>query len=588
MHSANSRIRRSNYSRRTLIMASPVRTQGGTFQLRRKVPNDLRAALGFEYKRSLKTRDPVVAKQRFAEEWQKSEEIFAAARAQLSSGNSLGLRDVQLLAAKWFRQELTRIEQSGRFTEVLEVDGGGAVEQGDHYVEFEDFVAIRDAVEQGMDVQARESALKAARAFLLSEGISPPVSGSEAHERLLSAFYGHLLKLSDVALLRMKGDWFTQPDLIPEAPLSVSLVKSPDENTGISLSGLFELYATEKRLNDGDTRAVRKTLRDFEAVLHRFTGLMGNLQLGEISREAIAEYRSLLARLPRRGEGLRKLTPLEQIKVAEEQALPRLTEGTIRNQLAALSAVLGFGVRLGKVVENPIVASGIRRAAARAASKRSAELRVIKDYSKQELRLIFTSPIFSQHGWQPPRVDLGRAMYWLPLLLYYTGARREELAQLKVEDVVIIDDVICLSILDGVSKDDLEVRTLKTSTSRRKIPLHLDLIKGGFLDYVYALPKDGMMFPLLKPNPDGYYGVGFGKHWTNYLRSVVKLNTSVSPAHGFRHTFKTLCREVGIAEDVHDAITGHSGGKGVARDYGAMPISRMAEAMRLFPSVYSL
>ncbi|RZL91412.1 MAG: hypothetical protein EOP82_12825, partial [Variovorax sp.] len=30
-----------------------------------------------------------------------------------------------------------------------------------------------------------------------------------------------------------------------------------------------------------------------------------------------------------------------------------------------------------------------------------------------------------------------------------------------------------------------------------------------------------------------------------YLRDVVGLRRPASPAHGFRHTFKTLCREVG-------------------------------------------
>jgi integrase len=37
--------------------------------------------------------------------------------------------------------------------------------------------------------------------------------------------------------------------------------------------------------------------------------------------------------------------------------------------------------------------------------------------------------------------------------------------------------------------------------------------------------------------------------------------------HSFRHTFKRACREAGISEEIHHALTGHSGG-GVGRSYG--------------------
>ena len=86
----------------------------------------------------------------------------------------------------------------------------------------------------------------------------------------------------------------------------------------------------------------------------------------------------------------------------------------------------------------------------------------------------------------------------------------------------------------------------------------------------------------------GYFGANFGKHWGNYLRDHVRLNSPVSPMHGFRHTFKTLCREAGIAEDVHDAITGHAGNGAVARDYGSMPLSRMARELEKFPTLDAL
>src|SRR5690606_7196555 len=90
-------------------------------------------------------------------------------------------------------------------------------------------------------------------------------------------------------------------------------------------------------------------------------------------------------------------------------------------------------------------------------------------------------------------------------------------------------------------------------------------------------------FPKLTSSKDGY-GRSVGKKWGEYLKDVVKLDTKAAPLHGFRHTFKTLCREVAIPKEVHDWITGH-GYVDVADEYGARPLVRMHEEMKKFPSI---
>jgi hypothetical protein len=41
----------------------------------------------------------------------------------------------------------------------------------------------------------------------------------------------------------------------------------------------------------------------------------------------------------------------------------------------------------------------------------------------------------------------------------------------------------------------------------------------------------------------------------------------LAPNHSWRHRFKSETRRAGIAEEVHDALTGHTEGK-VSREYG--------------------
>ena len=129
------------------------------------------------------------------------------------------------------------------------------------------------------------------------------------------------------------------------------------------------------------------------------------------------------------------------------------------------------------------------------------------------------------------------------------------------------DGIWYLDLMSTPDEDGNDERTMKTLGSHRAVALHPDLIELGFLAYAAELPQDGQLFPSLIPNPDGWYGHNFGKRWGEYLKKVVDLQSPVRPAHGFRHAFKTMCREAGIPEEIHDAMTGHDNGS-ISRKYG--------------------
>ncbi len=569
-------------------MADPFKHPvSGIYYLRRKVPLELRAALGREIKRSLKTRDPVQAKYEFARAWAESEETLAAARAELKGVEAISAFDAQQLAARWFRSEQEKLERTGQFNRMLLEGPGGAWEQGKHRQEWQTFISLREAVSEGEEPPEGDWAglvMPHIKAALRTAKLPMPIEGTTAALRLKQAFEEHLFKLSDWALQRHEGEMVpVGQGVMPLVPLAAEVPKAQAPRR--KLMELFDSYSRDKVLNDGDTRGVRKTIDTFRSTLERFVELMGDLDVRDISREVVNRFRGELARLPAKGAGTRGLSAPQQIAKAEAEDLPRLSEPTIRNHLRALSAVLSHGVRLQWMDENAVIAGGVGRMAARAATRRAAASRRRKDYSRAELRAIFASPVFTGDAWSSPKTDFGMAWVWLPLMLFYTGARREELAQLQVSDVRQSEEGNWYLSILAVGDDADDDRSVKTEGSRRLIPLHADLLARGFLSYVESLPAKGQLFPGLRPNPRGYYGASFGKHWAGYLKDVVKLSSSASPMHGFRHTFKTLCREAGIPEDVHDAITGHAGSGNVSRDYGAMPLSRMAEAINSFPRI---
>lgn len=549
----------------------------GVYYLRRKVPEPLREALGrIEYKVSLKTRDPSEVKRLFAEALAVSEERFALARAQVEGAQVLGMKDMRILAARWFRTEQSAMEVGGTFAQwMIAQDPDDESSRPQSLREWLD-------VDPDFDIEAHVEV--AARDALKKAGVPWPAK-PEAKMQLRGCFREHLLNLSDLALARLRGDWITVPSLVKDELLASEQTKKAtlQRPKGELLSTLFDRYKSNRISKDGNSRASQKSVDACRVNTEQFIQLMGDLSMSEITRDAVHRYRELVSLLPSKGIGLRTMSLEKQLEKGRAGLLPKISAPTVRNKVKFLSAVFSYGVRIGWLDENPIIAGGLSSDVVKVAARSAVAKNTRRDYSEDELQKIFSSPLFDGSGWTPPRADFGEAWLWLPLLMYYTGARREELAQLKAREVIVepgkppyLD--IMTSTADG------DTRGVKNDGSRRRIPLHPALIDRGFLRYVETVRRaDGQLFPKLKPNPAGYYGASFGKRWASYLRDVVKLASTVPPAHGFRHTFKTLCRAANISEEVSDAITGHAGGNRVARGYGTMPLERMAKELERYP-----
>lgn len=570
--------------RRRSFMAQPFKhPDSGIYYLRRRVPEDLRPTFGEFFKRSLKTRDPGEAKRLHSLEWANSEAAFAVARAQSQGEGMLTPRDALVLAGRWYQQELAALEKSGRFENWLATGASVTVEHGDWYQDQTSIVTLREALD-GDEADAEQDVHQYVLRTLKDANLPAPPRDSAQYVALHSAFLDHYFKLSEAALARYSGDWRSMAHTV-DAPLSVERTRAAKVD-GRRLMEVFEEYANERMLTHKKSRGVMSTLTEYRALMREFTELVSDPPVAQVTRAVVREYRDAVARLPSKGEGIRKLNARDKIAKADAEGLPRITAATVSTKLRALSSVLSYALRLEYVRENPVVAGQFLRESSKAVRVERASSKERNHYDKRELEAIFSSPIFNGEGWSPPRAGFGDAWYWMPLLMYYTGARLEELAQLQVKEVRSSVSGPFLSILNAEGEED-GARGVKTEGSRRDIPLHPDLIRLGFTRYVAAL-ADGQVFPGLTPDPKGYFGTNFGRRWADYLRNVAHLQSPASPSHGFRHTFKTLCRAAGIPEDVHDAITGHSGGNAVARSYGEMSLAAMAREIARLPTAPGL
>lgn len=102
-------------------------------------------------------------------------------------------------------------------------------------------------------------------------------------------------------------------------------------------------------------------------------------------------------------------------------------------------------------------------------------------FTDAELQQIFQPALFA---------DMKRPhQFWGPLIALFTGARANEIAQLRVIDIVQENGVLCIDITHEPNHP-VPTRT-KNQNSVRRIPLHQKLLAIGFEDFVADMKATG-------------------------------------------------------------------------------------------------
>jgi integrase len=257
---------------------------------------------------------------------------------------------------------------------------------------------------------------------------------------------------------------------------------------------------------------------------------------------------------------------------------PKLSNATINKLIGAVQAVSIWGR------DNGLIPDDVPWSDPFANMRLHEDVPTREPWHIDELRLLFSSPVFVAGA--RPKGGRGEAAFWLPLLALYTGARLSELAALTAADVGI-EPPSGIAIIT-ITEDLDQGRTLKTLASRRVVPIHTELVRLGFLNFIEDVcpdhSKPARLFPLLTPGSRGGLGEGWSKWFGRYIRNIGITNPA-SVFHSFRHGFKDALRAAGVDEDVNDALTGHVGPGTVARKYGAKEMVRRFGLERLASAV---
>jgi integrase len=140
-------------------------------------------------------------------------------------------------------------------------------------------------------------------------------------------------------------------------------------------------------------------------------------------------------------------------------------------------------------------------------------------------------------------------------VLLFTGARREEVANLALIDIKEEEGVKHFNI----APDPTRGRRLKNKASRRCVPIHSHLIELGFLHYVDTMRarKESLLFPKTTTKGRATPGDAVNK-W--FHRLLLKLSIPGEKSlHSFRPTMTTKLYESGVDGETRRELLGHSG-----------------------------
>lgn len=332
--------------------------------------------------------------------------------------------------------------------------------------------------------------------------------------------------------------WPGREIAVPSTPLEVAAGRSDADASveAVPWRPTFDGYAAESKLAPA-------TIKRWTGILSALEARMGTDDLAVVGRSDLLAWKA------------------ELLASGKD---PR----TVRDAyFAATKAVLGWAFENGRLATNPAVGIVVKvpdkaRTRDRDLTDREAQLILAATFEPQDPRLAQT------------HADARR---WVPWLCAYTGARVNEMTQLRAEDVRCEDGIWLVRITP-------EAGRVKTGRWR-DVPIHPHLLDQSFIEFVVRRRGKPLFYAPERTrigtaaNPP-YKKVG--ERLAAWVRSIGVTDPEVDPNHGWRHRFKTVGRRAGIEPAILDAIQGHAP-RTEGEHYGRYPVDVLSAAINRMP-----
>lgn len=313
-----------------------------------------------------------------------------------------------------------------------------------------------------------------------------------------------------------------------------------------------EIFVAKKEWNT-------KTAGQHIALARLMVKFLGHDDPTRITQVDIADFRRAVVKLPK-SHGKSPKDHLMSFDAILEKAktLPAdkvgLVPATMNRYMTQISNIENICKHAGYPFEDYQGVAGLRF------TKKGDKRKERPPFTTSEVSRILELPIWSGCLSENRRLEGGDsvfhdASYWIPLLALYTAARREEYCGLMISDINTNAELPTIQFMHS------RVRELKNFQSEREIPIHPELIRLGFLDYVNALREAGhtLLFPELVAASDKTpMGDVFDEDWQQIRAAALPdAKSEGKTLHSFRHWFNNELKQAGVPSEIRRDILGH-------------------------------
>jgi integrase len=290
------------------------------------------------------------------------------------------------------------------------------------------------------------------------------------------------------------------------------------------LPKMHQQYQPRQSTKDGHKRAIEE-----------FIALHGDLPVASITKRHVSEYLEFLGTIRFRNQPL--------------------APTTVKQRLDKLVAILQFATTVDAVDYN--VGKSIKAPK----DTRPQGDQTYKPFSKPEVRKLIdlATNAWTKRRYQSHRTQMSRMTDSITALhmLVWTGARPEEVCQLRLDDV----DLDRMGIMITNETDELEAsdRKLKNEESVRGVPIHNTLLPrlSEHMEQVLQVSNSGLLFPSFEPMSEkGRYATPIGADWSKHFRAQITADPQ-KVLYSLRHSWAGESVRVGMSETMRNAIMGH-------------------------------
>ena len=364
-----------------------------------------------------------------------------------------------------------------------------------------------------------EANIAAARTHLIRAGASACTRAQRVFDddvldaadpvRAMTADLGELPPAVETLLAQAEG---------VAAPIGQTNLPSPAPSTecpfAIYDSRLFSEIIEDVLFELKQDKVWKGDLKQQRRIMQSFAWITGDRELGSYDHRDVARFKNGLKQLPttfRFGTPTKGAMsrPFEEV-IGEVAPITPATARNLKTVNRDLSTMSTVAKHLALTSWKPRIHNALIMdfAGATVAIQQDENAELRPPWKKEELECLFRSPLYLGGGAGKNRLKVESACprvwhdaaYWAPLIWYYTHACREEICGLEVSDVFGDHPVPHLFIRENLTRGrDGEKAGEKRIARRRKLPLHDEILRLGFLDYVAAIRAEGhtALFPEL-------------------------------------------------------------------------------------------